>query len=119
MTIGAGSNGGPPHELFEGATSMGVYNVQNGDVPYLKSLADEYTILDNYHQPAKGGTGLDSIYLGFADALWYSDGKGNAATPPANQIENPDPLSGTNNWYTQDGYWAAPTATARIRTRPA
>jgi phospholipase C len=22
----------------------------------------------------------------------------------ANQIENPDPVSGTNNYYTQDGY---------------
>ena len=25
-------------------------------------------------------------------------------TPPTNQIENPDPMAGTNNWYTQDGY---------------
>ena len=110
VTIGAGSNGNPPPNNFndettlEGATSMGFYNVEEGDVPYLKSLADQYTLLDNYHQPAKGGTGLDSIYLGYADALWYSDGKGNPATPPSDQIENPDPYSGSNNWYTQDGY---------------
>jgi phospholipase C len=110
VTIGAGSNGNPPPPNFndettlEGATSMGFYNVQQGDAPYFKQLADQYTLLDNYHQPAKGGTGLDSLYLGYADDLWYSDGHGNAATPPDNQIENPDPLANTNNWYTQDGY---------------
>jgi phospholipase C len=110
VTVGAGTNGNPQPKGFndesthEGATSMGFYNVQQGDLAYFKSLADQYTILDNYHQPAKGGTGLDSLYLGYADDLWYSDGKGHAATPPSNQIENPDPQSGTNNWYSQDGY---------------
>jgi phospholipase C len=110
VTIGAGSNGNPPppnwnvETTHEGATSMGFYNVQQGDVPYLKSLADQYTLMDNYHQPAKGGTGLDSLYLGFADALWYSNGKGKPATPPTEQIENPDPYPTSNNWYTQDGY---------------
>jgi phospholipase C len=110
VTIGAGSNGNPQPKGFndesthEGATAMGFYNVQKGDAPYLKSLADQYTLLDNYHQPAKGGTGLDSLYLGYADDLWYSDGKGHPTTPTTDQIENPDPQSGTNNWYTQDGY---------------
>jgi phospholipase C len=110
VTIGAGSNGKPQPAGFtdettnEGATAMGFYNVQQGDMPYFKALADRYTISDNYHQPTWGGTGLDSIFAGFADGLWYSDGKGNAATPPANQIENPDPQPGTNNYYTQDGY---------------
>ncbi|HEY3638012.1 MAG TPA: alkaline phosphatase family protein, partial [Rhizomicrobium sp.] len=110
VTVGAGANGNPPPKnlndetTLEGATSMGFYNVQAGDAPYFKSLADQYTLLDNYHQPAKGGTGLDSLYLGYADDLWYSDGNGNAETPPTNQIENPDPMSGTNNWYSQDGY---------------
>ncbi|MFL5256684.1 MAG: hypothetical protein ACJ8AI_28070 [Rhodopila sp.] len=107
VTIGAGSDGKPQPSGFndattgEGATSMGFYNVQAGDMPYFKRLADEYTISDNYHQPAWGGTGLDSIIAGFGDAIWYSDGKGNPATPPADQIENPNPRSGTNNWYAQ------------------
>ena len=38
-TVGAGSNGMPPPADFtykEGATSMGFYNVQQGDAPYLK-----------------------------------------------------------------------------------
>jgi phospholipase C len=58
--------------------------------------------------------------LGFGDALFFSDDQGNAATPPHNEpaatfvgtanagtvdeIENPDPQPGTNNWYTEDGY---------------
>src|SRR5579863_1856789 len=110
VTIGAGSNGNPQPAGFndestkEGATSMGFYNVQQGDMPYFTQLANRYTISDNYHQPAMGGTGLDSIIAGFGDAIWYSDGKGSPAAPPANQIENPNAQSGTNNWYTQDGY---------------
>lgn len=110
VTVGGGTNGKPRPADFndrttgEGSTAMGFYNVARGDMPYFTQLAREYTIADNYHQPAMGGTGLDHIIAGFADALWYNDGKGNATTPPANQIENPDPQPGTNNWYKQDGY---------------
>ncbi len=110
VTIGAGSNGLPrptpftPYTTGEGSTSMEFYNMQQGDAPYLKSLADSFTISDNYHQAAMGGTGLNHIMLGYADAIWYSDGNGNPAVPPAQQIENPNPLPGTNNWYTEDGY---------------
>jgi phospholipase C len=83
---------------------MGFYNVQRGDMPYFRQLADRYTISDNYHQPAMGGTGMDSIMAGFGDDIWYSNGKGQATTPPTNEIENPNAQAGTNNWYTQDGY---------------
>jgi phospholipase C len=124
VSVGAGSNGKPQPMNFndesthEGAVSMGYYDVQKGDVPYLKELADKYTLFDNYHQPAKGGTGLDSLYLGFADDIWYSDGNGNVAVPPANQIENPDPQSGTNNWYTQDGYSGGTYSNCSDATQP-
>lgn len=123
-TIGVGSNGNPQPSGFtnettnEGALSMGFFNIQKNNFPYLKSLADNYTILDNYHQPAKGGTGLDSLYLGFADDIWYSDGQGNPAIPPANQIENPNPQPGTNNYYTQDGYSGGSYSNCSDRTQP-
>ena len=55
---------------------------------------------DNYHQPVMGGTGPNSVQLGFADQVFYSDGKGNVATPPAGSIYNPDPRPGTLNYYT-------------------
>jgi len=102
----------------EGSTAMGFYNVQNGDVPYLKSLADNYAMSDNFHQSVNGGTGANHIMLGHGDAIWFSDGNGNPAIPPHNvevaagtpnggivdEVENPNPAVGTNNWYTQDGY---------------
>jgi phospholipase C len=124
VTIGAGTNGKPQPTTFdnlstgEGSTAMGFYNMLDGDAPYTKFLADHYTLSDNYHQPVAGGTGANSLMLGFGDALFFSDKDGNAATPPHNQmvatgtpnagvvdeIENPDPEAGTNNWYTEDGY---------------
>ncbi len=129
-TIGAGSNGLAQPANFsteysptakttgEGSTSMGFYNMLQGDAPYLKSLADNYAISDNYHQAVMGGTGANHIMLGTGDAIWFSDGNGNSAVPPHKQlilagtpdagvvdeIENPNAAPGTNNWYTEDGY---------------
>ena len=68
----------------EGSTAMGFYNVQNGDAPYFKMLADNYAMSDNFHQSVLGGTGANHIMLGHGDAIWFSDGNGNAATPPHN-----------------------------------
>jgi phospholipase C len=100
---------------------MGFYNVQQGDVPYFKQLADTYSMSDNFHQSVEGGTGANHIMLGYGDLIWFSDGHGNPLTPPHNQkvgagstagivdeIENPNPLQTppTNNWYIQDGYGA-------------
>jgi phospholipase C len=126
VTVGAGTNGKPLPVNFdnrttgEGSTSMGFYNVQEGDAPYLNYLANTYSMSDNYHQPVMGGTGANSIMLGFGDALFFSDSHGNAAKPPegvevfagtpnagiVHEIENPDPQPGTKNWYTEDGYGA-------------
>jgi phospholipase C len=129
VSIGAGSNGKAPPAPFtpestgEGSTSMGFYNVQSGDAPYLKSLADAYTMSDNYHQPVMGGTGANHIMLGAGAPIWFSNGAGTPEIPPhvrvnpampgtppggatnaLSEIENPDPQPGTNNYYTQDGY---------------
>ena len=56
-------------------------NVANGDAPYFTELANEYTLLDNYHQPVMGGTFANSMVLGYADALYYADANGDPATP--------------------------------------
>ena len=123
-TIGAGSNGNPQPagvndtSTKEGTTAMGFYNVLQGDAPYFKFLADNYAMSDNFHQSVMGGTGANHVMLGTGDGIWFSDGKGHATSPPHNQlmapgspnagvvdeIENPNPQPGTNNWYTQDGY---------------
>jgi phospholipase C len=83
---------------------MHFYNVLKGDAPYFKKLADEYTLSDNFHQSVMGGTGANHIMFGFGDAIWYSNGKGKALKPPTEQIENPNPQKGTDNYYDQDGY---------------
>src|SRR5882762_6991501 len=93
---------GTPHDTGQ---TMAFFNMQNGDAPLLKSLADKYTMSDNYHQPVQGGTGPDSQPLGFADQIFFSDANGNPATPPANRIYNPDPAPGTLNLYTRRAQW--------------
>jgi len=87
----------------EGATAMGFYNMLQGDVPFLKMLADNYAMSDNYHQPVMGGTGANSIMLGFGDAIWFKDQNDKLAPPHdqmtflgglVDEIENPNPVAG-------------------------
>jgi phospholipase C len=123
-TIGAGSNGKTQPTPFtaattgEGSTSMGFFNVQNGDAPYFKHLADTYALSDNFHQSVMGGTGANHIMFGFGDAIWFTDGMGNAAVPPTNEIENPNPQAGTNNYWDQDGYSGGTYSACADLTQP-
>jgi phospholipase C len=86
-----------------GGTSMAFYNVNDGDAPLLHKLADEYTLADNYHQPGQGGTGIQHVFMGTGDDVYWSDTSGHPTVPPSSQIANPNPKSGTNNQYTVDG----------------
>lgn len=136
VTVGAGTNGAAQPANFstdyvsgatttgEGSTALGFYNMQQGDAPYFKYLADHYAMSDNFHQSVDGGTGANHIMFGHADMLYYTDSHGKAAVPPNNvavftanyqgkpnpdkgvvgEIENPNPAPDTNNWYTEDGY---------------
>jgi len=109
-TVGSGSNGRRQPADFtgesthQGGVAMGVYNSGTGDVGYLADLAHRYALSDNYHQAIMGGTGANHIAIGYGGAMFYAAADGSPATPPANQIENPDPMRGTDNWYTEDGY---------------
>ena len=95
-------SGGTPHETGQ---TMAFFNMQQGDAPLFKLLADQYTLSDNYHQPVMGGTGPDMMPLGFADQLFFSDADGNPATPAPAAIFNPDPQSGTLNLYANVSVW--------------
>jgi phospholipase C len=120
-TIGTGSNGAPyPAGGFnpkQGAIAMGFYNMNPykdasgaehpGDAPVFKALADAYAMSDNYHQAVMGGTGANFQAIVSGDVAFFTDPtalNGSAATPWINQIENPDPATGSNNYYTHDGY---------------
>jgi phospholipase C len=84
-----------------GGNSMAFYNMQAGNVPVLKRLADEYSMSDNFHQSFMGGTGANHVMLGSGDAIFWSNGHGVPTTPPSH-IANPDPLPGSDNQYTVD-----------------
>jgi phospholipase C len=87
-----------------GSNAMGFYNVNNGDVPVLKRLADEYTLNDNYHQPVMGGTMVQHTMLGTADFIPWDTFMGHTA-PPAGTIADPDPKSPTNAAFQVDKTW--------------
>jgi phospholipase C len=100
---GSQSRDDPASGTNQGAVAMGFYNMAAGDAPYFRELADNYTLSDNHHQPVMGGTGANfqALSTGHAIAYWRD---GALAQPPQNQIENPNPRPGTNNWYTQSSY---------------
>jgi phospholipase C len=110
-------------------TSMAFFNMNQGDAPVLKKLAQEFTIADNYHQAVMGGTGAQHIMIGTGDVYFFNNNflkNGGAAgaldfTPepppavplallglpgsgsiPGLLVANPDPLPGSNNVYTND-----------------
>jgi phospholipase C len=130
QTVSSGSNGAPPKPLSEGDIAMGFYNVAAGDAPYLTQLANQYTLNDNYHQPVMGGTYANQMMFGYADALYYADDSGDPATPNhvlvpgssppkyVDEVENPNPMSGTNNWYTNDGYSGGSYTNCSDTTQP-
>ncbi len=86
----------------QGGELMGFFNMSSGDAPYLKSLADQYALSDNDHQGILGGTGMNFFYLASGDVPVFNY-KG-SQVPPSTQIENPNPQSGTNDFFAGDGY---------------
>ncbi len=106
QTVGVGPQNNPPATpayTFQGGEAMGFYNMSTGDAPHFKAMADQYAISDNYHQSIMGGTGANFIAIASGD-VGFHNLDGIPDVPPANQIENPDPQPGTNNFYKQDGY---------------
>jgi phospholipase C len=86
--------GGPTAD-HGGGTSMAFYNMLDEDAPLFKKLADEYTINDNYHQPGQGGTGIQHVFLGSGDDIFWSDGEGNPTVPPSAQIASTQSMEGS------------------------
>lgn len=87
-----------------GSNSMSFLNVQQGDAPVLKRLADEYTLADNYHQPIMGGTAVQHQMIQAADDVFWETFQG-VSQPPAAVVANPNPKSTTNAAFTADKNW--------------
>jgi phospholipase C len=98
---------------FSEGNSLGFYNVAQDEAALFKQLADRFTLVDNFHQSVLGGTAANHVMLGHADAIFYSDGIGDVATPPSSVIANPNPVSGTINQYTVDGNFTNCSDTSR------
>jgi phospholipase C len=82
-----------------GGTSMAFYNMQTGDAPLLKSLADEYTLSDNHHQPAQGAAPFSTF---LSEAATISSGATAMAIRPCHRhhksptpIRNREPITST------------------------
>jgi phospholipase C len=107
VTINAGTGGDTPgvtpQNPGQGAGLMGFFNMAAGDAPFFKQLAQSYTLSDNYHQSIMGGTGANFFALATGGELPVYNVNGALAAPPPNQIENPDPLPRSANFYIQDG----------------
>jgi phospholipase C len=121
---------GIAREDGSGGNGMGFYNVERGDAPIFKRLADEYTMSDNYHQPIMGGTMVQHMMLGTGDVMFwqtYVNAAGVAISqPPASAVVNPTPKSATSIGFTADKAWTAcddsapwaATITSYLRTLP-
>src|SRR5215469_1553276 len=87
-----------------GSNSMAFLNVQKGDAPVFKSLADKYTLNDNYHQPIMGGTAVQHQMIQTADDVSWETFQG-MSQPPTARVADPDPKSTTNAAFTADKGW--------------
>jgi phospholipase C len=87
-----------------GSNSMAFLNVQKGDAPVFKRLADKYTLNDNYHQPIMGGTAVQHQMIGTADDVFWETFQG-VGQPPTASVADPDPKSPTNAAFTRDKTW--------------
>ena len=129
VAVKAGQGGDTPGITFanpaQGGELMGFFNMNTGDAPYFKALAQSYAISDNYHQSILGGTGANFFAMATADVPYFNI-NGVVAVPPANQIENPNPnpkaqTDATNpnpNFYLQDGYSGGSYVNCSDSTQP-
>ena len=101
--MGGDTNGITAQDPGQGGELMGFVNMLRGDASYLHALADRYAMSDNYHQFIMGGTGMNFFSIATADLPTYRVG-GALTAPPQNQVENPTPAPGSDNFYQHDGY---------------
>ena len=95
VTVGAGTNGRPAGQLqhrvrgrrapppAKAPRRWASTTCSRATRPTSSSLRRHYAMSDNFHQSVNGGTGANHIMLGHGDAIWFSDGTGNAADAAA------------------------------------
>jgi acid phosphatase len=101
---GGDTTGVTPLNPGQGGGLMGFFNMASGDAPFFRQLAQHYALSDNYHQAVMGGTGANFFALATAGDAAVFNVDGARGVPPANQIEDPNPSPGADNFYRRDGY---------------
>jgi phospholipase C len=119
-TIGTGSttDGVSRGNTGQGGELMGFFNMHQGDAPLFNALAQNFAMSDNFHQAVMGGTGANFFALATAGQAAVFNQNGVLQTPPANQIENPNPQPGSNNYYINDGYAGGSYVNCADRRQP-
>jgi len=106
ITQGWGFSPAPSNDqgTYQGGIPMGFFNMARGEWPYFQNLAQQYAISDNYHQPVMGGTGPNSQFIATGDVYYYNPSLDVSLPPlpPTDLVENPDPVTTTNNYYIND-----------------
>ncbi len=90
--MGGDTKGVTPANPAQGGELMGFMNMSTGDAPLFHTLAQTFALSDNYHQSVMGGTGDNFFSMATADMPYFNK-DGVIAAPPANQIENPNPMA--------------------------
>jgi phospholipase C len=83
---------------------MAFFNMNTGDAPIFKALADQYAISDNFHQAIMGGSVTGHFGIVYADNPFFANPDGTPGTP-SGSITNPNPAVGTVNTYQSNGTW--------------
>lgn len=113
QTAGKDNGAIPPAPINQGGVAMGFYNMQTGDAPIFKSLADQYAMSDNYHQSVAGGTGANHIAIGMADDAFYQNATGDPTVPTRSRTPTRSRGRTTTSPRTATREAATPTAPTR------
>jgi phospholipase C len=107
----------PTQTATDGGQDMAFYNMNIGDAPVFKSLADQYTLSDNFHQAIMGGSVTGAYGFAYADNPFFSASNGSPAVP-SGSIMNPNPVNGTINTYIANGTWVNCSDTTQPGVKP-
>ena len=94
----------PGNAPGDGGQDMAFFNMNNGDAPIFKALADQYAISDNFHQAIMGGSVTGHFGIVYGDNPYFANPDGTPGTP-SGSITNPNPAIGTVNTYQSNGTW--------------
>src|ERR1700693_4705922 len=94
----------PTKTPTDGGQDMAFFNMNTGDAPIFKALADQYAISDNFHQAIMGGSVTGHFGIVFGDNPFFPNPDGTPRTPTGS-ITNPNPAVGTVNTYQSNGTW--------------